>query len=186
MTNAEKEKILIYTFESNRKKHINYVRKRLGDIAEDVVQDAYLKAWRFLDKFILPECPKDTPLAYWKVQKINAWLDRILWTTMINRYKHLNIKKCNQYKTYSIHEEYCKSDSMDESNIIEWGLSDEIIDILDSMLPQFERVITLIDLAGLSYQETADLLGIPKGTVMSRLHRARKYFANKYTLKNVL
>ena len=45
---------------------------------------------------------------------------------------------------------------------------------LDALATKFRRPVELVDIGGLSYQEAADQLGVPVGTVMSRLHRARK------------
>ena len=45
---------------------------------------------------------------------------------------------------------------------------------LDALPAKFRRPVELVDLGGLSYQEAADVIGVPVGTVMSRLHRARK------------
>jgi RNA polymerase sigma-70 factor (ECF subfamily) len=49
-------------------------------------------------------------------------------------------------------------------------------------LPQKHReVVTLVDIDGLSYQEAADVLGVPRGTIMSRLHRARARIRSRLT-----
>ena len=45
---------------------------------------------------------------------------------------------------------------------------------LDHLPDRFRRVVELVDIDGLTYQEADDVLGVPTGTVMSRLHRARK------------
>jgi RNA polymerase sigma-70 factor (ECF subfamily) len=62
------------------------------------------------------------------------------------------------------------------------GVEDEVIDstfdaaveaAYDRLPEKFRQVVEMVDLGGLSYQESADILGIPVGTIMSRLHRAR-------------
>lgn len=52
---------------------------------------------------------------------------------------------------------------------------------LDELPPAFRLVVQLVDVEDLSYQETADALDIPVGTVMSRLHRARRRLRNALT-----
>jgi RNA polymerase sigma-70 factor (ECF subfamily) len=53
-------------------------------------------------------------------------------------------------------------------------LSDEVAAALEQLPPHYRRVVDLVDLGGLPYRDAADRLGIPVGTVMSRLHRARR------------
>ena len=54
------------------------------------------------------------------------------------------------------------------------GLSDEVVAALDALARHYRDVVELVDLAGMPYRDAADELGIPLGTVMSRLHRARR------------
>lgn len=54
------------------------------------------------------------------------------------------------------------------------GPSDQTLEALEALPPEFQEVIILRDMRGLSYQEVADEVSIPIGTVMSRLYRARK------------
>ena len=53
-------------------------------------------------------------------------------------------------------------------------LDASVKDALEALPPRFQIPIELVDLAGLSYREAADQLGVPVGTIMSRLHRARR------------
>ena len=53
-------------------------------------------------------------------------------------------------------------------------LDAELVAGLRSLSDNHRAVVTLVDIDGLTYQEAADVLGVPVGTVMSRLHRARK------------
>jgi RNA polymerase sigma-70 factor (ECF subfamily) len=48
-----------------------------------------------------------------------------------------------------------------------------VADALDALPDRYRQAVTLVDIAGLSYAEAAEALGVPEGTVMSRLHRAR-------------
>ncbi len=60
-----------------------------------------------------------------------------------------------------------------EEHVVEDVLDAALADALRSLPDKFRAVVLLVDVDGLSYQEAADALGIPIGTVMSRLHRAR-------------
>lgn len=61
-----------------------------------------------------------------------------------------------------------------EERVLDGVIEAEIADALLALRQSFQDVVVLVDVDGLSYQEAADVLGIPKGTVMSRLHRARR------------
>ena len=61
----------------------------------------------------------------------------------------------------------------EEPRVVAASLSDEVTRALETLPAEFRAVLTLVIVDGLSYRETADALGCPIGTVMSRLHRAR-------------
>lgn len=61
-----------------------------------------------------------------------------------------------------------------EEQVLDGVLDAELVAGLRALSDNHREVVLLVDVDGLSYQETADVLGVPTGTVMSRLHRARQ------------
>lgn len=135
------------------------------DDAKDLVQDTYLKAYRFTDSFK-------------KGTNAKAWLFRILKNSFINDFR----KKSKQpgKVDYQEVESYYNSDDVDKSittdlrvETVQDMIGDEISNALNSLDVDFRTVIILCDLEGFKYDEMAKILDIPIGTVRSRLHRAR-------------
>jgi RNA polymerase sigma-70 factor (ECF subfamily) len=140
--------------------------------AEDLVQDTYLKAWRFYHK-------------YEGGTNFRAWLFRILTNTFINEYRRVKRQPGRaDFETIAPMTAAQEVSIADAAPFLDIGGSydelfdDKIKEALDS-LPEHYRIVTLLaDISELSYQEIAELLGCPIGTVMSRLHRARKMLAH--------
>jgi len=144
-----------------------------GDDANDLVQDTYLKAFRFFDKFE-------------KGTNCKAWLFRIMKNTFINTYRK-KIKEPDKvdYEEVENFYENVKPSSTDsahlEKEIYDNLLDDEISSAIASLPDDFKTVIILSDIEGFTYDEIADFIDCPVGTVRSRLHRARKMlFAKLY------
>jgi RNA polymerase sigma-70 factor (ECF subfamily) len=137
-----------------------------GDDANDLVQDTFLKAFRFFDKFE-------------KGTNCKAWLFRIMKNTFINTYR----KKTKEpdkvdYEEVENFYENVKPSSTDsahlEKEIYDNLLDDEISSAIAALPDDFKTVIILSDIEGFTYDEIADFIDCPVGTVRSRLHRARK------------
>ncbi len=146
----------------------NYALRMTGNTADadDLVQETYLKAFRFWDK-------------YEKGTNIKAWLFRIMKNSYINRYR----KESKEPDTVDYDEvknfyNTIKDDSIDTDDLGErmFGnlLSDEVAKALESLPVYFRTVVILCEIEGLTYEEIADFVEIPIGTVRSRLHRGRK------------
>jgi RNA polymerase sigma-70 factor (ECF subfamily) len=142
-----------------------------GDDAKDLVQDTYLKAYRFINSFEQGTNAK-------------AWLFRILKNSFINEYR----KKSKQPTKvdYQEVETYYNSDDVHyqstsdlRAESVKDMLGDEISNALNSLAVDFRTVIILCDLEGFTYEEMAKILDIPIGTVRSRLHRARNLLKEK-------
>ena len=136
-----------------------------GDEArsEDLVQDAILKAYRSWDRF-------ETGT------NCRAWLMTILRNTFINEFRRVKSRP-----TSVEFEEIAERPPADtlfeadpEGQIFERIIDDEVIAAIEELPDDFRIPIVLSDIEGLAYQEIADLLEIPVGTVKSRLFRARK------------
>jgi len=135
------------------------------DEANDLLQETYLKAFRFFDRFEAGTNAK-------------AWLYRIMKNTFINDYRRT--KRIPDHVEYD--EQLSPSKMLREDlgagaellNEINGDLFDDDIAKAISSLPEkFKSVIILRDVEDLPYEEIADALEIPVGTVRSRLHRAR-------------
>lgn len=129
--------------------------------AEDLVQDTLVRAYRALDRF---------DGAYPR-----AWLLTILRNTHVNRNRRRRPMLLPDGETATATLEV-KAPAVPSSEELVIGEQFHAV-VVDAVraLPQTHRaVLALVDIDGLSYQEAADALGIPRGTVMSRLHRARR------------
>jgi RNA polymerase sigma-70 factor, ECF subfamily len=151
----------------------NYAYKMTGnrDDADDLLQETYLRAYRFFHKFE-------------KGTNCKAWLFRIMKNLFINNYRKTQ-KTPGQVDYDEIENffESIKSDRLDTADLQERVfnnlLDDEVTRALNSLQDDFKTVIILCDLEDLSYEEIADFVQCPIGTVRSRLHRARKLLAQK-------
>jgi RNA polymerase sigma-70 factor (ECF subfamily) len=139
--------------------------------ADDLLQETYLRAFRFFHKFE-------------KGTNCKAWLFRIMKNLFINNYRK-NQKSPNKvdYDEVENFFENIKSDRIDSTDLQEKVfnnlLDDNVTQALNSLQDDFKTVIILCDLEGLSYEEIADFVQCPIGTVRSRLHRARKLLGQK-------
>jgi RNA polymerase sigma-70 factor (ECF subfamily) len=131
--------------------------------SEDLVQDAVLKAWRNWDSFELGT-------------NCRAWLMTILRNTFINEFR-----RDKSRPTPVEFEEVAERPPGDnlfeadpEGRIFERIIDREVIEAIQGLPDDFRVPVVLADIEGLAYQEIADLLNIPVGTVKSRLFRARK------------
>lgn len=141
------------------------------DDANDLVQETYLKAFRFIGSFQ-------------EGTNAKAWLFRILKNSFINDFR----KKSKQPAKvdYQEVETFYNSDDVDESittdlrvETVQDMIGDEVSTALNALAVDFRTVIILCDLEGFTYEEMAKILDIPIGTVRSRLHRARNLLKDK-------
>ncbi|MDP4173475.1 MAG: sigma-70 family RNA polymerase sigma factor [Bacteroidota bacterium] len=155
----------------------NFALRMTGnpDDADDLVQETFLKAFRFFDKFE-------------KGTNCKAWLFRILKNSYINDYRKQS-KEPNKVDYDDIENFYenIKSSDVKSNHLVEDVfnnlLDDDISAAISSLPEDFRTVIILSDIEGFTYEEIADFVDCPIGTVRSRLHRARKMLyvrLNKY------
>ncbi len=130
--------------------------------ADDLVQETVLRAWRFWSR-------------YEERESCRAWLHRILRNVFISRRRkqrreqQLLLRRHEQLQSaevYAAAPEPVRAGRDD--------LRDEILGCLDALRQEHRAVVWLVDVQAKSYREAADALGWPIGTVMSRLHRARR------------
>lgn len=136
--------------------------------AEDLVQDSLVKAFRFYDRFEAGT-------------NMKAWLLKILRNTFINRYRR-TVRERNVFEgaiAKPVGDGVMSRDAMrgltrPVENAQRRLLAEEIQRALDELPEEHRTIVLLADVEELSYREIADIAGCPIGTVMSRLHRARK------------
>jgi RNA polymerase sigma-70 factor, ECF subfamily len=145
----------------------NYALKISGnsDDAQDLVQETYYKAFRHFDKFQSGTNSK-------------AWMFMILKNSFINDYRKSKREPYKlDYEQIQNFYENVKSDRAQDNNLDKDFyndlLDDELTQAIDQLPAKMREVFLLCDLDGNSYEETAELVGCPVGTVRSRLHRAR-------------
>lgn len=142
-----------------------------ADDAKDLLQDTYLKAYRFIGK-------------YEQGTNAKAWLFRIMKNSFINNYrKHAREPEQVDYAAIEDYYELVRDQSGEGNDLRKKFyndlLEDEVVAAMDSITEEFRTIIILSDLEGLTYEEIAEMLEIPLGTVRSRLHRARKNLQGK-------
>lgn len=133
--------------------------------AEDLVQDTIVKAYRFFS-------------SYEKGTNAKAWMFRILKNSFINNYRKTS-KKPSQvdYDEVSSYYESIRAERTDtsdlESLMYRELMDDDISNALQSLPEDFRTVVMLCDVEGYTYEEIANMLDVPIGTIRSRLHRGR-------------
>lgn len=133
--------------------------------AEDLVQDTVVKAYRFFN-------------SYEKGTNAKAWLFRILKNSYINNYRKKS-KRPNEvdYDEVSTFYETIRADQTDTSDLEERMyrdmLDDTVTKALEDLPEDFRSVVLLCDVEGFTYEEIANMLDVPIGTIRSRLHRGR-------------
>jgi RNA polymerase sigma-70 factor (ECF subfamily) len=143
--------------------------------AEDLVQDTLLLAYQNWDSFSEGTNSK-------------AWLHRILFNTFVSGYRKqrrelraldlaLDPTKVEQFVSHDL----LRAHALD-GGVARQGFTPTVQTALDALIPEFRDVLILSDVAELSYREVAEVLHCPIGTVMSRLHRARRALARKLTV----
>jgi len=136
--------------------------------AEDLVQDALVKAMRARDQFQ-------------PGTNLKAWLFRILTNTFINKYRRGGLERsvldgpdadplADGWVSASTMRQLRDPEQIALLPIVEG----EVRKALDALPPEFRLAVVLCDVEEFSYEEIADIMGCPIGTVMSRLHRGRK------------
>ena len=138
--------------------------------AEDLVQETYLRAYRGFGSFQ-------------EGTNLKAWLYRILTNTYINQYRAAkrrpeltdieDVEDLYLYRRLGGLEAQLAGRSP-EAEVLDSLPDDRVKEALESLPEQFRMAVLLADVEGFAYKEIAEILDIPIGTVMSRLHRGRK------------
>jgi RNA polymerase sigma factor (sigma-70 family) len=129
--------------------------------AEDIVQDAYLRALKHFDGF-RGEAGTSA----------RAWLLAIVRNTAYSSRRRQRPENFATEFDEEVHSD-AVADDHPEAVLLRDSAKDSLRRALDRLPPEFREVIVLRELEGLSYKEISEVAGVPLGTVMSRLSRAR-------------
>jgi len=146
--------------------------------AEDLVQDTYARAFRSWRQ-------------YQPGTNLRAWLLRILTNLNIDRGRRVQRTPETQpleegdYFLYNKLESSISDENPDEERVIERLSQNAVVEALAEVPHDFRDVIVLVDIGEFSYADAAQILDIPVGTVMSRLHRGRRILKRQLADKAV-
>jgi RNA polymerase sigma-70 factor (ECF subfamily) len=137
------------------------------DEAQDLTQDAFVKAFKNLDRFRLES-------------SFYTWLYRIASNLSIDWLRKKKIRRHEEFDEgiaardsagmiNPLHQKHSPGKELERSR-----LKDRIFDAMETLTPEHRQIILLRELEGYSYKEISDVMGIPEGTVMSRLFYARR------------
>ena len=136
--------------------------------AEDLVQETMLKAYRSWAR-------------YKSGTNIRAWLFTILRNTFISEYRqrsrHVDSVDLSDVETYTVFE--LVQDVDPAGRFFDMIVDEEVARAVDELPDDFREALVLSDVEGLRYSEVAEVIGVPVGTVKSRLHRARRVLQRK-------
>ncbi len=146
--------------------------------AEDLMQEAYARAFRSWHQ-------------YQPGTNLRAWLLRILTNLNIDRGRRIQRSPDLQpleegdYFLYNKLESTLSDENPDEDRVIERLSQNAVVEALADVPHDFRDVVVLVDIGEFSYADAAQILDIPVGTVMSRLHRGRRVLKKNLAEKAV-
>jgi len=161
-------------FESEALPHLDALYRtarrltRNDQAAEDLVQDALERAYTHYDRFQ-------------PGTNMRAWLFRILSNLAISQYRRRStaptIESLDEGDEFSLYDQLQASGDAEsdvESRVLDMLGEESIRAAIEALPMEFRMVVLLADVEGFAYKEIAEILGIPRGTVMSRLFRGRR------------
>jgi RNA polymerase sigma-70 factor (ECF subfamily) len=164
-------------FEQEALKHLDALYRtalrmtRNPQDAEDLVQETYLRAYRFFDQFR-------------PGTNLRAWLFKILTNSYINTYRRASAEPRNtsleDTEEFSLYHQMAREV---QTGSLGWDVEAQVLDrfaeadireAIENLPEAFRMTVLLADVEGFSYKEIAEITGVSKGTVMSRLFRGRR------------
>jgi RNA polymerase sigma-70 factor, ECF subfamily len=137
--------------------------------AEDLIQETMLRAYRAFERFE-------------PGTNIRAWLFRIMTNAYINTYRKRQREPIkvpqDDVEEFDLYQELKNHDPQfsvtPETIVLDSLFESDILTAIDELPEQFRLAVVLSDIEGFTYAEMAEIMDVPMGTVMSRLHRGRK------------
>jgi RNA polymerase sigma-70 factor (ECF subfamily) len=134
---------------------------------EDLIQETYLKAYRYYEGFE-------------EGTNLKAWLFRIMKNNFINRYRkrkagpqQVELDELRDSGDELSAAELRLGDAGPEAMVVAGEMDSDVARAINDLPHDYKMALLLVDIQGHTYQEVADTLAVPVGTVMSRLYRAR-------------
>jgi RNA polymerase sigma-70 factor (ECF subfamily) len=134
-----------------------------SDQAQDLVQEAYLRALRYQH-------------SYQAGTNMRAWLFAIMRNLFWDRFKgsRKDDVSLDDLGEFVLYDKLKDEGARPEADVLDKIAASEVVAAVDTLPALHREVVLLVDVEGFSYKDAADTLGVPIGTVMSRLHRARQ------------
>src|SRR5579859_7593891 len=132
--------------------------------AQDLVQDTYARALRYQHSFH-------------EGTNLRAWLFAIMRNLYWDGFKsgHADdVSLDDETGEFPLYERIRDTGDGPESEVLDRMAAAEVVAAVERLAPLHREVVLLVDVEGFAYKDAAEILGIPIGTVMSRLHRARQ------------
>jgi RNA polymerase sigma-70 factor, ECF subfamily len=164
-------------FEQEALKHLDALYRtalrmtRNPQDAEDLVQETYLRAYRFFDQFQ-------------PGTNLRAWLFKILTNSYINTYRkasaeprNTSLEDTEEFSLYHQMAREMQTGSLGwdvEAQVLDRFAEADIREAIEKLPEAFRLTVLLADVEGFSYKDIAEITGVSKGTVMSRLFRGRR------------
>jgi len=164
-------------FEQEALKHLDALYRtalrmtRNPQDAEDLVQETYLRAYRFFDQFQ-------------PGTNLRAWLFKILTNSYINTYRkasaeprNTSLEDTEEFSLYHQMAREMQTGSLGwdvEAQVLDRFAEADIREAIEKLPEAFRMTVLLADVEGFSYKDIAEITGVSKGTVMSRLFRGRR------------
>ena len=140
--------------------------------AEDLVQETYARAFR-------------SWRSYTPGTNMRAWLLRILTNLNVDRGRRIQrtpqsqpLEETDYYLANKL-ASAAGEQGLDHAAVVERMSQDSVVKALSEISPQFRDVVVLVDIGDFTYADAAQILDVPIGTVMSRLHRGRRALKQK-------
>ena len=134
------------------------------DKAQDLVQDTYVRALRYQH-------------SYQRGTNMKAWLFAIMRNLFWDRFRGgrpENLSLDDDSGDFALYDRLKDDSAVPEEQVLDRLAAGEVVAAVEKLNPLHREVVLLVDVEGMAYKDAADVIGVPIGTVMSRLHRARQ------------
>ncbi|MFP5332402.1 MAG: RNA polymerase sigma factor [Acidimicrobiia bacterium] len=150
-------------------------RRLAGDAAEDIVQNCLIKAFRNFDTLRDPEAAA----AWFRTILVNCARDHFRRrSSALDETPLDDVPTASLYRTIAEEDPWPYSDSV-HVDFLHSFREEDVWAVLDRLRPMYRVPLVLVHMEGLEVQEVARMLGAPKNTVLSWLHRGRKLFESE-------